>query len=67
MRSRIPAVVAYLTALATTLPGQRVGTLEIGAFGRFTKFDHSLALDNAYGGGGYLGVFVAPGLALEGT
>src|SRR5947209_6285919 len=67
MRCRIPAVVVYLTALATTLPAQKAGTLEIGAFGRFTRFDQSLALDNAYGVGGYLGVFVAPGLALEGT
>jgi len=39
--------------------------VEIGAFGRYTKFDRSLGWDNAFGGGGRLGVFVAPGLALE--
>jgi len=67
MRFRISAVVASLTALAPTLPAQSAGTIEIGGFGRFTRFDQSLQLDHAYGGGGYLGVFLAPGLAIEGT
>lgn len=68
MRSRIPAAVVALVALASArLSAQDPGTLELGAFGRFTRFDHSLGLDNSFGGGGRLGVFVAPGLALEGT
>jgi OOP family OmpA-OmpF porin len=68
MRSRIPAAVAILAALASAgLAAQEAGTLEIGGFGRYTRFDRSLGLDNAFGGGGWLGVFVAPGLAIEGT
>src|SRR5512146_507430 len=70
MRLRIPAVLlpalAALTALtAVPAPAQRPGTVELGAFGRYSKFDRSLGWDNAFGGGGRLGVFIAPGLALE--
>lgn len=67
MHYRTMAVVALLTGFAAALPAQDAGTIEFGGFGRFTRFDRSLAMDNAYGGGGYLGVFIAPGLALEGT
>jgi len=68
MRTRIAAAVVVLTALTcVALPAQDPGTLEIGAFGRFTRFDRSLGLDNGFGGGGWLGVFVAPGLAIEGA
>lgn len=68
MRFRIPAVITALAALtAVPAPGQRPGTVELGAFGRYTKFDRSLGWDNAFGGGGRLGVFIAPGLALEAT
>ena len=68
MRARISAAVVILAALASAgLAAQDAGTLEIGGFGRFTRFDRSLGLDNAFGGGGWLGVFVAPGLAIEGT
>ena len=66
MRLHIPAVLTALAWLtAAPAAGQRPGTVEIGAFGRYTKFDRSLGWDNAFGGGGRLGVFVAPGLALE--
>lgn len=66
MRFCIPAIFTALAALtATPAMGQRPGTIELGAFGRYTKFDRSLGWDNAFGGGGRLGVFVAPGLALE--
>lgn len=68
MRPRMPMIVAALTALAVSpLPGQGAGTVEIGGFARYTRFDRSLGLDDAIGGGGWLGVFFAPGLALEGT
>ena len=66
MRLHIPAVITALAALtAGPAAGQRPGTVELGAFGRYTKFDRSLGWDNAFGGGGRLGVFIAPGLALE--
>ncbi len=67
MHVRTLAVAALWTGFAASLPAQAAGTIEFGGFGRFTRFDRSLALDNAFGGGGYLGVFIAPGLALEGT
>jgi OOP family OmpA-OmpF porin len=66
MRFHIPAIVIALAALtAAPAPGQRAGTVELGAFGRYTRFDRSLGWDNAFGGGGRLGVFIASGLALE--
>jgi outer membrane protein OmpA-like peptidoglycan-associated protein len=67
MHFRTVAVVALMSGLAASLPAQSAGTIEFGGFGRYTKFDQSLGLDNAYGAGGYLGVFIAPGLAIEGT
>ncbi len=67
MHVRTVAVVALFTGFAAALPAQNAGTIEIGGFGRFTRFDQSLALNDAFGGGAYLGVFLAPGLALEGT
>ena len=67
MHFRTVAVVALLSGFGATLPAQNAGTIEIGGFGRFTRFDRTTTLDDAYGVGGYLGVFVAPGLALEGS
>jgi outer membrane protein OmpA-like peptidoglycan-associated protein len=68
MRSRTRMLVAALTALTISpLAGQGAGTVEIGGFARYTRFDQSLRLDDALGAGGWLGVFIAPGLALEGT
>lgn len=68
MHTRLAATLAVLTSLAfSALPAQDAGTMEIGGFGRFTRFDRSLGLDNSFGGGGWLGVFIAPGLAIEGA
>ena len=67
MHFRTVAVVALISGFAASLPAQSAGTIEFGGFGRYTRFDQSLGLDNAYGAGGYLGVFIAPGLAIEGT
>jgi outer membrane protein OmpA-like peptidoglycan-associated protein len=60
-----------LTALlllvgGTPVQAQKSGAVEIGAFGRFTKFESKLNFDNRVGVGGRLGVFVLPNLALEG-
>lgn len=68
MRTWIAAVAAALVVFPVpTLEAQETGTVEIGGFGRFTRFDKSLELDDAIGGGGWMGIFVAPGLAIEGT
>jgi len=45
---------------------QQPGTVEIGAFGRYTKFESKLNFDNRLGVGGRAGVFVIRNLALEG-
>lgn len=61
MRFHTPAIFTALAALtAAPAPGHRPGTVELGAFGRYTRFDRSLGWDNAFGGGGRLGVFIAP-------
>lgn len=68
MRRLRTAVFAVLTALSSApAMGQRPGTVEVGGFGAYTRFDRSLAFDNGFGGGGWLGIFIAPGLALEGS
>jgi OOP family OmpA-OmpF porin len=68
MRVRIPTIITSLLAvMAVPALGQRPGTVELGAFARYSRFDRSTGWDNAFGGGGRLGVFIAPGLALEAT
>jgi len=57
------AAVASLAALP--LVAQSVGTVEIGAFVRYTDFDNSLGFGNAIGVGGRGAVYVRPNLALE--
>jgi outer membrane protein OmpA-like peptidoglycan-associated protein len=52
---------------AAPLAAQSPGTVELGAFGRYTAFDATLALKNRLGGGGRFGVFVVPNLEVEGT
>lgn len=44
---------------------QKPGVVEIGAFGRFTKFESKLNFDDRLGVGARLGVFVVPNLAVE--
>ncbi len=60
-----------LTAMLVLVGGmpvhaQRAGAVEIGAFGRYTKFDSKLNFDNRFGVGGRLGVFFLTNLAIEG-
>lgn len=56
-------VVAF--ALPATLDAQRQGAVEIGGFGRVTKFGDSQKLDAAMGGGGRAGIYVLQNLMLE--
>ena len=68
MRRPTAAVIAAMATLSSApAMGQSPGTVEVGGFGSYTRFDRSLLFDNGFGGGGWLGIFVAPGLALEGS
>jgi outer membrane protein OmpA-like peptidoglycan-associated protein len=66
---RTIATFALGTVIALGLPAslqaQRQGAVEIGGFGRLTKFGESQQLDAAFGGGGRAGVYVLKNLLLE--
>lgn len=56
---------AAVLGLAPALTAQQAGSLEVGAFGRYNWFDSKSDLDNAFGGGGRLGIFFDPKWELE--
>jgi outer membrane protein OmpA-like peptidoglycan-associated protein len=63
---RLATTVALVIAGATApASAQRWGTIEVGAFGQYTLFDDVLQLDNAFGVGGMLGLFILPNVVLE--
>ncbi|HWK90393.1 MAG TPA: hypothetical protein VNP72_10365, partial [Longimicrobium sp.] len=71
-RAAMAALAAILAGpAAAQAPGApRAGTLEIGAFGQWTRFDENAGRLNAvpedgFGYGGRLGVFLTPRLQLE--
>ncbi len=65
MRPPLPGVLAVLSW--TPLAAQRPGTIELGVFARYTRFDHATGPFRARAGvGGRLGAVVLPDLALEG-
>jgi outer membrane protein with beta-barrel domain len=67
MRTRAGLLVGVvMLAGAMPMQAQRPGTVEIGAFGRFTKFDSKLNFDNRLGVGARAGVYVIRNLAFEG-
>jgi outer membrane protein OmpA-like peptidoglycan-associated protein len=57
---------ALLAGTAGNAAAQGAGTVELGIFGRFTKFDKATGFDDRGGLGGRLGVFVIRNLAVEG-
>jgi len=65
MMTRVIRLAAAASLAALPLVAQSVGTVEIGAFARYTDFDNSLPLGNAIGLGGRGAVYVRPDLALE--
>jgi len=68
MRVTVPASAAVLSALLTLpVAAQRPGTIELGGLGQFTRYDPSLLLGDAIGGGGSLALWVARGFAVEGS
>lgn len=64
MRAGIRLATIMILA-ASPAAGQRAGTVELGLFARFTRFDQSLLFDNTIGGGGRLDVFFMHDLAVE--
>ena len=59
--------VCAMTALlfGGTAAAQAPGTLLLGGFGQYTKFDNALQLENHWGVGGRVGAFFAPNWNLE--
>lgn len=67
MTVRITVLAAAIAALtAPVAQAQRSGGLELGLFGRFTRFDPSLEFDDAFGVGGRIGFRLPSGIGLEG-
>jgi hypothetical protein len=61
--TRLAVVVALVCAAPAA--GQVAGTVELGAFARYTNFDHSLGMSNTIGAGGRLFVTVWPRVGFE--
>ncbi len=63
----IRSIMIVTAALAVAMPGtaQERGTIEFGGFASGTSFDNSLNMNNSFGAGGRVGVFVLPWLSLE--
>ncbi|MEA2723962.1 MAG: OmpA-OmpF porin, family [Gemmatimonadales bacterium] len=64
MRVRGITLVLLLTT-ASVASAQSAGTFEITGFGRFTRFDDTIRIQEELGGGGSLGFYLLPMLALE--
>lgn len=64
MRVRGLTMVLLLTS-ATAASAQSSGTFEFTGFGRFTRFDDTLRIQEGFGGGGSLGFYLLPILAFE--
>jgi hypothetical protein len=54
-----------LLPYAASLCAQHSGDVEIGGFGSYTRYDSRLQLDNQFGSGGRLGVFLGDHFSLE--
>jgi OOP family OmpA-OmpF porin len=59
---------AALAALvgATSASAQDPGDVELGGFGLWEWYDEERELEDAFGGGGRLGVFILPNVSIEG-
>lgn len=56
---------AMALAAAVPLVAQERGTVEFGAFGSAGTFNKTLTLNNGFGGGGRVGIYLDPSFALE--
>jgi hypothetical protein len=66
MTSRVMRLLA-VASLALALPGaaQRAGTVEVGAFARYTNFDNGLGMGNPIAMGGRAAVYLGRAFAVE--
>jgi outer membrane protein OmpA-like peptidoglycan-associated protein len=66
---RLIAVAALLALTAAPVVAQQKGTIELGGFGKYTRYDKSYGTAsknrNSYGGGARLGYFFSPKWELE--
>jgi outer membrane protein OmpA-like peptidoglycan-associated protein len=58
--------VALLLSTATAAAAQSAGSFEVNGFGRYTRFDDTLRIQEEAGGGGSLAFFPLKNVALEG-
>ncbi|MHB1862019.1 MAG: OmpA family protein [Gemmatimonadaceae bacterium] len=63
----IRAFMVGVAALVWAVPAvaQERGTMEFGAFGSAASFDNALSLKTAFGGGGRVGMYLAPRWSIE--
>jgi len=54
-----------LVPYAASLCAQHSGDVEIGGFGSYTRYDSRLQLDNQFGTGGRLGIFLGQHFSIE--
>jgi hypothetical protein len=64
IRSFMVGVAALVMAVPAAAQTQR-GSLEFGAFASGANFDRGLTLDNGYGGGGRVGMYLDPRWSIE--
>lgn len=65
MSIRTITILGAVVLWAAAAQAQERGTVELAAFGSVGRFDQSLTLDHGYGGGGRVGIFLDPRVALE--
>ena len=57
--------VGFTLVSAAPALAQQAGSVEVGAFARYTNFDNSLGMTNTLGAGGRVSVALRPGFAFE--
>jgi outer membrane protein OmpA-like peptidoglycan-associated protein len=66
---RVLLLAGAVSLLGLPVHAQEKGTVELGGFGRYTKYDGSFDIGNkgtnSYGGGGRIGYFFSPKFSLE--
>ncbi|MDB4913634.1 MAG: pal [Gemmatimonadetes bacterium] len=65
MSLRALTIGAAVLVWAAPVAAQQRGTMEFGAFGSAASFDESLSLKSGVGGGGRIGMYLTPSLAIE--